>query len=400
MKNFRTFIILVIGISFYCYEFFLRILTGAYQEQIVNYFNIKTHIGFSFLISSYNITYLIMQIPAGILLDRFGSKRILITATLVCGAGNILFIAGGFNLAIAGRLLVGIGSSFAFIGVLKLTLENFNPKYFSFITSIIISLGTLAAAFSQNISVLISNYNASWINVFVYSGMFALPLAILFQIFSPKEVQTVKLMPKFRQIYSASKNLIKDKKLWVNATWAGLIYIPTVVLTSQYGILYFKQAYGFGDILATALITSIFIGWVIFSPIKTLLADKFDTTKVINVCILGAITTVIVINFEILKNYAIFLVFIFGAFSASQVLVWYFFNKICPQNFAAIGIAITNMLITLVTEVGQLSVGLSIDIGNVINLAPKTSISVCLVTSLILGAIVFKKLNIKDKAIP
>ncbi|AJC48605.1 MFS transporter [Allofrancisella guangzhouensis] len=400
MQKFRTLIILTIGISFYCYEFFLRILTGAYQEQIVNYFNISTHIGFSFLISSYNITYLIMQIPAGILLDRFGSKRVLIAATLVCGAGNILFIAGGFNTAIVGRLLVGVGSSFAFIGVLKLALENFNPKYFSFITSIIISLGTLAAAFSQNVSVLISNYNTSWIDVFIYSGIFALPLAVLFQIFSPKEVQTVNLMPKFKQIYDASKNLIKNKKLWINATWAGLIYIPTIVLTSQYGILYFKQTYGFSDIFATTLITLIFMGWAIFSPIKTLLANKFDPTRVINISVLGTVIIIIIINFGILKNYAVFLVFIFGAFSASQVLVWHYFNKISHQNFTAIGIAITNMLITLVTEVGQLIVGLSIDTGNAINLASKTSISICFVIFLILGAIFFKKIKINNKSTP
>ena len=41
-------------------------------------------------------------------------------------------------------------------------------------------------------------------------------------------------------------------------------------------------------------------------------------------------------------------VFLFGAFSASQVLVWHYFNKICPQSIAAVGIAVTNMIITLV----------------------------------------------------
>ncbi|MDE4965569.1 MFS transporter, partial [Francisella tularensis subsp. holarctica] len=72
MQKFKLSLILVVGISFYCYEFFFRILTGAYQEQIVEHFNISTHFGFSFLVYSYNITYLLMQIPAGILLDRYG----------------------------------------------------------------------------------------------------------------------------------------------------------------------------------------------------------------------------------------------------------------------------------------------------------------------------------------
>ncbi|MDE5035627.1 MFS transporter, partial [Francisella tularensis] len=87
-------------------------LTGAYQEQIVEHFNISTHIGFYFLVSSYNITYLLMQIPAGILLDRSGSKKVLIGATILCGIGNIMFVSGEYELALFGRLLVGLGSSF------------------------------------------------------------------------------------------------------------------------------------------------------------------------------------------------------------------------------------------------------------------------------------------------
>lgn len=102
MQKFKLSLILVVGISFYCYEFFLRILTGAYQEQIVEHFNISTHIGFSFLVSSYNITYLLMQIPAGILLDRYGSKKVLIGATILCGIGNIIFVSGEYELALFG----------------------------------------------------------------------------------------------------------------------------------------------------------------------------------------------------------------------------------------------------------------------------------------------------------
>ncbi len=146
---------------------------------------------------------------------------------------------GSFELAIIGRLLVGIGSSFAFIGVLKLALENFPRKHFAFVTSIVISLGTLAAAFSQNISVIVSSYNISWIEIFIYSGLFAIPLVILFQIILPKQASSMQIMPKLNEIFTISKKLIKNSQLWKNATWGGLIYIPTVVITSQYGILYF-----------------------------------------------------------------------------------------------------------------------------------------------------------------
>ena len=388
-------LILLIGVSFYCYEFFLRILTGAYQEQIVSYFNIQTHVGFSFLVSSYNITYLLMQIPAGILLDRYGSKKVLIIATLICGVGNILFIASGFKLAIIGRLLVGIGSSFAFIGILKLTLENFPRKYFALVTSIVISLGTLAAAFSQNISVVISNYNTSCISIFIYSGLFAIPLAMLFQLLLPKQIYSMQMMPNLNQIWIISRGLLKNIRLWKNSVWAGLFYIPTVVLTSQYGILYFKDTYGFDTIYSAMMITVLFIGWVIFSPLKILLCKKVSENKIINVSILLAITAIVIFSAGAMKNYAMFLIFFFGAFSASQVLVWHYFNKICPQNIAAVGIAITNMIITLVTEIGQLGVGASIDIGNIFNIKTSSCISLSFILCLCFALFVHRSLSKK-----
>ncbi|APC97001.1 MFS transporter [Francisella frigiditurris] len=386
MKKTNFFSILTIGISFYCYEFFLRILTGAYQEQIVNYFSINTHTGFSFLVSSYNITYLLMQIPAGILLDRFGSKKILISATLICGLGNILFVLGSYNMALVGRLLVGIGSSFAFIGVLKLARENLSLKYFGLVASIVISLGTLAAAFSQQLSVYISSYNASWISVFIYSGILAVPLSLLFLLFLPSNENTINLMPKIGDISNLTKKLLKDKTLWLNASWASLIYIPTVVLTSQYGVFYFKSIYNINDLSGTTLITSLFMGWVIFSPIMATIIHKFGERKTIHICIIGMLITIILLDAKVLGNNLILLTFLFGSFSAVQVLVWHFFNKICPTNISGLGIAITNMIITLITELGQLAVGVSLDVTKVVNLDyPSKTISACFLVFTLLG---------------
>ncbi|AFB78254.1 MFS transporter [Francisella tularensis] len=397
MQKFKLSLILVVGISFYCYEFFLRILTGAYQEQIVEHFNISTHIGFSFLVSSYNITYLLMQIPAGILLDRYGSKKVLIGATILCGIGNIIFVSGEYELALFGRLLVGLGSSFAFIGVLKLTLENFESKYFPIITSLVISLGTLAAAFSQNISVIISHYDTSWINIFIYSGVIALPLAIFFQLIIPHEKYSSALMPKFSEILKRGKQLIKNSLIWKNAIWAGLLYTPTAILTSQYGVLYFKQSYGFDSIYSTTMITAIFIGWIIFSLIMTHLCNKFSGKKIITISIVGILLVSILINAQLLKNYAISIAFLFGTFSASQVLVWYYFNKICPPSFAAVRIAITNMLITLVIEIGQLSAGLAIDSGDHFNINANTSITIAFSIVLALAFIIMRSMIKKIK---
>ncbi|MDE5035661.1 MFS transporter, partial [Francisella tularensis subsp. holarctica] len=84
---------------------------------------------------------------------------------------------------------------------------------------------------------------------------------------------------------------------------------------SQDGVLYFKQSYGFDSIYSTTRITAIFIGWIIFSPIMTHLCNKFRGKKIITISIVGILFVSILINAQLLKNYAISIAFLFGTFS-------------------------------------------------------------------------------------
>ena len=97
----------------------------------------------------------------------------------------------------------------------------------------------------------------------------------------------------------------------------------------------------------------------------------------------------------IMSDYTMILIFLFGTVSASQVLVWHHFNEICPPSIAAIGIATTNMIITLVTELGQLGVGVSMDIGKVFDISTNTCISLSFIVCLIFALLVHRSLGRK-----
>lgn len=63
----------------------------------------------------------LLQIPAGMLLDRFRATKVLAIATIVCAAGSMMLaVAEGPALAIVSRLLTGGGAAFAMVGALKL----------------------------------------------------------------------------------------------------------------------------------------------------------------------------------------------------------------------------------------------------------------------------------------
>ncbi|EOM75310.1 MFS transporter [Rhodococcus rhodnii] len=75
------------------------------------------------------VVYAGMQIPAGVLLDRFGSRTMIaIGALMMAIAQTVLAVTESLPLAIAARIVVGAGDAFTFISVLRLVPQWFAPR--------------------------------------------------------------------------------------------------------------------------------------------------------------------------------------------------------------------------------------------------------------------------------
>jgi len=73
------------------------------------------------LVAYYYYIYTPMQLPVGVLMDRYGPRRLLVFACLLCVIGSFWFASASHASALGGsRLLTGLGSAFAFVGVMKL----------------------------------------------------------------------------------------------------------------------------------------------------------------------------------------------------------------------------------------------------------------------------------------
>ena len=82
--------ICALGALFYAYEYLLRIAPSAMEDALRLHFNL-TATGFGFLSAVYYYAYVPMQLPVGILMDRYGPKRLLTFACFLCVIGTYMF---------------------------------------------------------------------------------------------------------------------------------------------------------------------------------------------------------------------------------------------------------------------------------------------------------------------
>ncbi|WP_433249370.1 MFS transporter [Streptosporangium sp. CA-135522] len=96
------------------------------------------------------LVYAAMQVPVGVLVDRLGSKRMLVVGATVMACGELVFaLSGGLLSGVAGRALIGCGDAMTFISVIRLVNLHFpahrNPVMVQ-LTSLIGQLGAIASA--------------------------------------------------------------------------------------------------------------------------------------------------------------------------------------------------------------------------------------------------------------
>ena len=85
-----------------------------------------------------------MQIPTGLLADRFGPRRVITVAVLLLGIGQVLFaIATSYALGLAARAVLGLGDALMFVSLLRLVATHFSARRYALVATVSSALGAM-----------------------------------------------------------------------------------------------------------------------------------------------------------------------------------------------------------------------------------------------------------------
>jgi len=88
--------------------------------------------------------YAAMQIPTGLLVDRFGSRRVLTASVLLLGCGQLLFaLATSYPLGLLARAVLGVGDALTWVSILRLVATRFTARQYALVATISAAMGAL-----------------------------------------------------------------------------------------------------------------------------------------------------------------------------------------------------------------------------------------------------------------
>lgn len=127
----------------YLMAFFHRTSLGVASLATQERFGVDATTLSSFVILQLAV-YAVMQVPGGMMADRFGPRRMLCAALVTMAFGEVVFaFATAAPLAVFGRALVGLGDAFTFLNVVRLIASWFPRRRFALLTSMTAMIGSL-----------------------------------------------------------------------------------------------------------------------------------------------------------------------------------------------------------------------------------------------------------------
>jgi MFS family permease len=356
LANIIPWLMVGLGALFYSYESLLRQSPSVMNYEIMHHYHIGAT-GFAHLVAYYYYIYAPMQLFVGVLMDKYGARFLLTFAAFCCAFGAYLFVESDYLIvAEVGRFLVGLGSSFAFVGLLKLATSWLPPERFAVITGSAMAIGMVGCLVGDvALTSVIDSYG--WQGASYRAAAFGGVLAILMFLFLKDSGSSAKIddvanqeQLTFKDVIANLIDLLKSRQIWINGIIGCLMWLPLSVFAETWGVFYLEHVYYLSKQLAGDAVAMVFLGWAVGGPIMGWFSDKIKQRRMpITVGSMFAALMIILVLYVPVISYESLLIilFLFGFFNSAQAIVFAVSREISPAKAVASSFAVTNMFIMI-----------------------------------------------------
>jgi MFS family permease len=327
MFNYRSqfFYIMLVLCAGYTVSQFLRTSIGVLSPTLMNDFNINPD-NMGLLGGVFFLFFAIFQIPAGILIDRYGPRKIM-TAVIIFGVlGSIVFaLSNSFFELLLGRAFMGLGCSICLMGSLVLISRWADRDEFSKLAGVILAVGGVGGLLATTPLSYVSDLYG-WRLSFWVASLVTFLVMLLYYLVLKDGKRKLVLNRKKESI--SIKNLLvvfKERNFKFMIPMSLMSYSSVVVILGLWGAPYLKDVHGLDTIDRGQILMLMAISWNFGSFVFGRLRSIFGSYK--KVVIFGSAAVIflllilsIITNTESIYLYLLFCALgFFGAFSVALI---------------------------------------------------------------------------------
>lgn len=314
--------IFVLASCFYLYEFILQVSPSVMTEGIMVDFQVGAA-GLGFVSAAYFYAYTPMQIPAGLLYDRFGPRVLLSFALSICILGAFLFSMTDTTLIAAlGRFLMGTGSAFSFIGTLILASRWFPARQYAMLVGIAQALSSVGAIMGETP---LAHAVARWGWRSTLFGIACAGIVLLYFMARyirdyPQGAEPKPSTVKRESEWSRLSTVLANFQSWSIAFYAFSVWAPIIIFAGLWGVPYLTLRFGLSTTDSASLMALVWIGIGIGSPLFGWWSDRIYSRRLpILICsLIGLVSTILLLYAQLSVTAVAVALFFLGIAASGQ----------------------------------------------------------------------------------
>lgn len=273
--------------ALYLIAFYQRVAPAVITKELSAAFGLSAA-SLGNLSAFYFYGYVAVQIPTGLLADRFGPRRVLSVGAVATAIGTLLFaLAPGVALANAGRFAIGSAAGVAFVSMLKLASHWMPSRQFAFVSGVALFAGVVGATLAgAPLRIAVDAFG--WREVMVASAVITFAAAVAIWLVvrdDPSERGFASYLPRDTRAPRPASMLAQVREvLAYRNTWL-LLVIPGafsgIILTfpGLWGVPFLVTHYGFSTREAATLASAMLVVWSASSMVYGPLSQRMGRRK-------------------------------------------------------------------------------------------------------------------------
>lgn len=348
------------AVSFVLMQFFLQLSSGVVIGAIMRDQHLSALMA-GLLGSSLYLLYTSLQIPVGMLFDRKNTRHLMTFNALLCSFGCLVFALSHHLIGLfIGRLLIGWGSAFAFVGLSHILRQHFPPRHFAFMIGFSETFSFLVTVIGMiSMGEMLAQWG--WRHFYIATSLIGCVIAFFCWRQLPNGTNnSTPALHYGKQLLM----IVINKKAWINGGFVGLSFSIVTVFGALWAVPFIQIKLHCALPQATALGALFFLGAGVSCPLFGFLSHhvKKRNPLILSSCLLTMLLLMLVLYVPIEHARTLgFLLFFIGCSCGAYMLAFSIANELAPSYLLSTCTGFTNTLAMITAPLLQVFIGYLLD---------------------------------------